>query len=94
MFSFKLYESAPQYQQYAPAGGRKDVDVKAGWSQDFSNQFKSKTTANAPFGTSDTPTDYSTSLRPQSSAQRREGEKRSALPPAGVANYGVKEIIG
>lgn len=87
--SYKLYDSTPQYQQYAPAGGRKDVDVKAGWSQDYSNQFKSKTTANAPFGTSDTPTEYSTSLRPQSSANnRREVDKKAA----GVITQGVMPI--
>lgn len=84
--SYKLYDS-PQYTQYAPAGGRKDVDVKAGWSQDYSGQFKSKTTANAPFGTSDEKTQYTTNLRPgTSSGVRQEVEKRSA---AGVGTQSV-----
>lgn len=91
---YKLYDSTPQYQQYAPAGGRKDVDVKAGWSQDYSGQFKSKTTANAPFGTSDQPTEYSTSLRPQT-GQRREVEKKAGVAAGvstqGVTNVGVKD---
>lgn len=61
--AYKLYESAPQYQKYAPAGGRKDIDPK-GWSGDYSNQFKSK----SPFGVSNEPVDYSTNLRPKTAA--------------------------
>jgi len=94
---FKLYDTAPQYQQYAPANGRKDVDVKAGWSQDFSGQFKSKTTANAPFGTSDVPTEYSTNLRPQTASNnRKEGDKKSSaagVSTQGIASVGVKDTL-
>jgi len=87
--SYRLYDSSPQYQQYGPAGGRKDVDTKSGWTQDYSNQFKSKTTANAPFGTSDAPTEYATNLRPQSSANnRKEVEKKTGIP-AGVISVGI-----
>ncbi len=80
--AFKLYESLPQYQQYAPAGGRKDIDPK-GWSQDVSGQFKSKTVSNAPFGTTNAPTDYSTNLRPKTAA-KVEVEKKSG--PAGTSS--------
>ena len=87
---FKLYDTVPQYQQYAPAGGRKDVDIKAGWKEDFSNQFKSKTTANAPFGTSNAPTEYSTNLRPQTANVRKEVEKKAVA--AGVSTVGVGNV--
>lgn len=82
---FKLYESLPQYQQYAPAGGRKDIDPK-GWSQDYSGQFKSKTVANAPFGTTNAPTEYSTSLRPKTGQKERVESEKKAVPAGAPTN--------
>ncbi|EGR32164.1 hypothetical protein IMG5_094270 [Ichthyophthirius multifiliis] len=69
---YKLYQNnQQQYQQYAPTS----------YKPQYQNQeHRSRTTQNAPFGTSNTPMDYSTTLRPQSKQSQLQKHINQELP--------------
>ncbi|KAL4465956.1 hypothetical protein ABPG74_004193 [Tetrahymena malaccensis] len=83
--AYRLYQDNPsQYQQYAPAN-YKNQEYRVGGPQ----EFRSKTTQNAPFGTSNAPTDYSTNLRPKTGNTSNLNLQKSAVQsqPAGNPSW-------
>lgn len=61
-------------------GGHAEPVMKKPWAETYGIQKGLTTTQSAPFGTSEGPTDYSTSLRPSSQAMRQEEQKQAGFP--------------
>ena len=74
----------------------KNRSAKKGGQAAQEQNYKSKTTSNAPFGTTNAPTDYSTNLRPKTGQQQQESTKKggAAGAPTNMAQIQQKISAG
>eukprot|EP00825_Cyclidium_porcatum_P039384 TRINITY_DN4760_c0_g1_i4.p1 TRINITY_DN4760_c0_g1~~TRINITY_DN4760_c0_g1_i4.p1 ORF type:complete len:383 (-),score=93.00 TRINITY_DN4760_c0_g1_i4:142-1290(-) len=80
--AYKLYNEIPEYQSFAP------VQLKQQLMQQ--QDFRSKVTQNAPFGTSNAQMDYSTWLRPNTAKSNQQQEYQQVplkKVPAGLPSW-------
>lgn len=83
--AYKLYNIYPQFKEYIPPN-----ETQKTWAGEFRSGQKS-VRATAPFGTSDEPTNYSTTSRPQTANARQTSDKQGVILPS--VSRTVEELL-